>query len=271
MAVPRTLNQIASLCILSLFVFFYLRYIERRTIFYPDKKIEFLPRDVGLNSEEVFFNTSDGIQISAWFVPHPQARHTILFAHGNAGNISHRIEKLKFFYDLGCNILIFDYRGYGKSQGRPSEKGIYLDAKAAYDYLLSRHISADAIIGYGESIGGAVVIDLAYKNKLGGLIVDGCFSCAKDMAKFIYPFIPYWVFSSRFNSEAKISSIKIPKLIIHSVNDEIVPYKLGHKLYGSALEPKEFLQIRGGHNSCFYESEEILREKVGDFLKRIPR
>lgn len=247
----------------------YLRFIEKRTIFYPTKEIECSPQELNLDFEEVFFKTQDNITLNGWFVSAKEGNvsYTILFCHGNAGNISHRIEKLKFFSDLGYSVFIFDYRGYGKSEGRPSEKGMYLDCKGGYDYLISsRKISAEQIIGYGESLGGAAIVDLASGNKLRALIIDSTFTSAKDMVKVIYPFMPPWIFSSRFNSLDKIKFINVPKLIIHSINDEIVPFKLGKKLFDSASSPKEFLEIRGEHNSCFYESEDILREKISDFL-----
>jgi len=251
-------------------VFFYLRYIERRTIFYPDKKLEFSPPQLGLDKfEDVFFVTADKIRLHGWFIPVENSRKTVLYCHGNAGNISHRIEKAMFFNRLGCSVFIFDYRGYGKSAGRPSEQGLYRDVEAAYEYLLSRPVDAGRIVGYGESLGGAVIIELAYGRRLSALISDSAFSSAKDMANYIYPYLPHWLFSSRFDSLQKVKQINIPKLFIHSVNDEIVPFELGRKLYEAAGDPKEFLQIHGGHNSCFYESEEILEDKIGYFLDRL--
>lgn len=265
----KGLSQLLSLIIILALFVTYLRYIERRSLFYPAKEIEYLPKDLGLVSEDIFFKTPDNLKLNGWFISAKDARYTILFCHGNAGNISHRLEKLKFFQELGNNVFIFDYRGYGRSQGSPFEKGLYHDVQGAYDYLLSKKISPERIIGYGESIGGAVIIDLASQKRLGGLIIEGTVSNAKDMVRIIYPFLPYWVLSSRWDSLNKIKSITIPKLIIHSINDEIVPYKLGRKLFESAPEAKEFLKIQGGHNSCFFESEQILREKIADFLKRL--
>jgi fermentation-respiration switch protein FrsA (DUF1100 family) len=243
--------------------------MEARTIFYPMREIEFLPKEINLDYEDIFLKTPDSTQINGWFIPSKNSRYTILFCHGNAGNISHRLEKIKFFYELGCNIFIFDYRGYGRSKGRPSEKGLYLDAKTAYDYLLSRNILPEQIVGYGESLGGAIIIDLAFRNMLKGIIIDSTPSSAKDMVKVLYSFLPHWIFSSRLDSENKIKSISIPKLIIHSANDEIVPYNLGRKLYENASQPKYFLTIHGGHNSCFFESQDILREKIAEFLHKL--
>jgi len=260
-----TLYALLLFLILGAF-FVFLRYFERSSIFYPGKVIEFLPQEVGLDFEDVFFRTSDNLKLNGWFVPCAGAKFTLLFCHGNAGNISHRLEKIKFFQRLGCNVFIFDYRGYGLSQGSPSEKGLYLDTQAAYAYLLSRPVQENQIIGYGESLGSAAIIDLAQRHQLAALIIEGAFSSAKDMSKNIYPFLPYWIFSVRFDSQTKIKSIVAPKIIIHSLNDEIVPYALARRLYEAAALPKEFLQIRGGHNSCFYDSEPLLKEKIADFL-----
>lgn len=266
----KGLYQILFLGIFIGLTVIYLRYIERRTIFYPTREIEYLPNQLGLEFEEIFFKTSDNIDINGWFMPSPNARYTLLFCHGNAGNISHRLEKLEFFHILGLNVFIFDYRGYGKSQGKPSEDGIYLDTLASYEYLLSRKITPKQIIGFGESLGAAAIIDLAFRKELGGLIIEGGFSSAKDMVKAIYsPLLPHWIFASRFDNINKIKSVKAPKLIIHSINDEIVPYRLGKMLYENAINPKEFLQIHGGHNLCFFESSDILKEKISNFINQL--
>ena len=265
------LSAHAFLALVTIVAFvLYLRFIEKRSLFYPEKEIAGKPDDLGMPYTDVNVRSSDGTTLNGWLIVGPAAKYTVLFAHGNAGNISHRIEKLKFFSKLGCNVFIFDYRGYGRSQGRPSEKGFYLDIAAAYEYLISRGIAPENIIGYGESLGGAVIIDGAVKKRMAALIIDSSFTSAKDMIKFLYPFLPHWVFARRFDSVAKIKTIGIPKLIIHSGNDEIVPFRLGRKLYDEAATPKEFLEIRGAHNSNFFESEDILKEKIADFITRIP-
>ncbi len=248
----------------------YLRFTEKRIIFYPSGEIELTPQDIGLKYEDVFFNSADGVKLNAWFVPGLKEKATFIFCHGNAGNISHRLEKVKAFHDLDYNVLVFDYRGYGKSQGSPSEEGLYADTQAAYDYLLGRGVESSKIIGFGESLGGAAIIDLASKNELGALIVESTFSSGRDMSKVIYPYIPPWVFSSRFDSVEKIKRVSAPKLVIHSINDEIVPYRLSRKLYDAASQPKEFFEIRGGHNSGFFECEELAKEKLASFLNNLP-
>ncbi len=247
----------------------YIRYIESKSIFFPMKKIEFTPDFVNLVYEDVYIKTQDNIKINGWFFPKDNAKYTILFCHGNAGNIGHRLEKIVMLLDMGVNVFIIDYRGYGNSKGKPSEKGIYLDTKAGYDYLVNtRKIQPEHIILYGESIGGAAVIDLASKTKVGALITEETFSSAVDMAKRIYPFLPSFLFSVRFDSLTKIKKVNAPKLIIHSINDEIVPFELGKKLYDAAKEPKQFAEIIGGHNTAFLDSKEKYAASIKAFLKR---
>jgi len=248
----------------------YLRYFERHSIFFPMKEMKCFPSEVGLEYEEIYFQADDKIILNGWFLPRKNARYTLIFCHGNAGNLGHRLEKLKFFHELGLNVFIFDYRGYGKSMGAPSEIGIYRDAQAAYDYLIFRKISPERIISYGESIGGAVAIDLSSKNKVGALIAADTMTSAKEMVQEFYIIVPYWIFSSRFDSLSKIKKVSVPKLLVHSINDEIVPYGLGRRLYEAAPEPKEFVKIRGGHNSCFFGSRSIIYDRIADFLKRLP-
>lgn len=269
MAIQNMAKNFLSLAVIIICFFIYLRYIERRSIYFPMKTIETKPNVIGLSFEEVNFKTSDDLKLNGWFIPYKDAKDTVLFCHGNAGNISHRLEKIAIFHNMGLNVFIFDYRGYGKSQGSPGEKGLYKDVEAAYQYLISSgDISPDNIIAYGESIGGAVAIDLATKQKVKALITEETFSSVKDMVKIIYPFLPYFIFQSRFDSVSKIKNIKVPKLIIHSVDDEIVPFRLGEKLFDAAAPPKEFLKIRGGHNTAFLDSDELFRAGISSFLRR---
>lgn len=261
---------IIYLILFCIFVFVYARYIELRSIFFPMKQIEITPKEENLNYEDVYFKTEDGLSLNGWLVKNPKAKATILFFHGNAGNISHRIEKIVIFNQLGLNVFIIDYRGYGRSQGRASEEGIYKDARAAFDYLYGRpDINNKKIIAYGESIGGAVAIDLATKRGVSCLIVDSSFTSAKDMVRKFYPFIPPFLFKTKFDSAKKVKDIKSDKLFIHSINDEIVPFEFGQKLYEEALPSKELLKIHGGHNSGFLESKELIVEKLKTFLQNL--
>lgn len=258
---------LVAFCIGGLF-FLLLRLLEPHLIFFPAKEMMVSPKEFGLSFEDVFFNTTGHRKLHGWFIPAGEARRTVFFCHGNAGNISYRIDKLIFFNRLGCNVFIFDYRGYGKSEGQPSEQGLYQDAQAAYDYLRLRGIPAEQIVGYGESIGGAAVVELASKHSMSAIILDSLFTNIKDMVKNHYPIIPHWILSSRFDSKMKIASIKIPKLIIQSDTDEIVPASLGAALFEAAAPPKEFLRIHGSHNEGFFESEKVIEEKFREFLSR---
>ncbi len=248
----------------------YVRYLEATTVFHPDRKIKGTPAQVGLKFENIYFRTQDKSLINGWFIKYRHARSTVLYLHGNAGNISDRLDKISTFHDMGVNVFIIDYRGYGKSQGRPSEHGIYEDALAAYDYLLTREdVPPDKICVYGASLGGAVAIELATKRKTSGLIIDSSFSSAADMAKTIYPFVPAFFLQTKMDSINKIKKITVAKLFIHSRDDELVPFRLGRKLFAAALNPKEFLEVKGHHNDSHIYSREIWGTGVRDFLRRL--
>jgi fermentation-respiration switch protein FrsA (DUF1100 family) len=249
-------------------LFVYIRYLERRGIYYPAREINFYPSDVNLTFEEIFVTTLDKLKINAWYIPSQQAKFTLLFCHGNAGNLMDRLDKIQVFHSIGVNIFIFDYRGFGKSQGRPGEQGIYLDAQAAYGYLVNTlKVNPSEIILYGESLGSAVAIDLARKKAVGGLIIEGGFSCGKDMAAKIYPFLPRFIFSDIFDSLAKIKEIHAPVLFIHSREDEIVPLRLAYKLYQQANPPKEFVELSGNHNVSFFDHLEKVTSSVSAFIR----
>lgn len=257
------------LIIFVIFFFIFTRYLENTSIFYPSRAIRFTPAEIGLSFEDVFLKTEDGVVIHGWFIPVDSPKGTLIFLHGNAGNIGDRLEKIQLFNGMGLNIFIVDYRGYGKSKGRPSEEGVYKDARAVYDHLARRPgIGTDRIFAYGASLGGAVAIDLATKRNLSGLMIDSTFSSAVDMAKRMYPFIPSFLVRSKFDSIRKVRDVRIPKLFIHSPEDDIVPFEMGDKLYQAAAEPKVFLETAGDHNYGHIDSREKLREGMETFLAR---
>lgn len=248
----------------------YVKYIESRAVFFPVKTVEFYPSLINLSFQDLYITTPDKIKINAWLILHPKAKYTLLFCHGNAGNNADRLDKLKMLWDLGLNILIIDYRGYGKSEGHPSEQGLYQDAEAAYEYLVNdRKILPEQIILYGESLGTSVVIDLAARVKVRALIVEGGFSSGRDMARILYPFLSTFLFSDRFNSLEKIKKIEAPKLFIHSPDDEIVPFKLAKKLYNAASGAKEFIEINGDHNNAFLDSQEKYLSSISAFIEKL--
>lgn len=258
------------LLILSGILLLALRLFEFHAIYFPEKTLRDDPSAYGLQFENISFETTDHQVLHGWFVPAKGGQDTVLFCHGNAQNISYRLEKSAFFHQLGMNVFLFDYRGYGRSQGRPSEQGLYRDVDAAYHYLISRGISRDRIIGYGESLGAAVMVDLAFRQPMKALVLEGAFTNIKDMAAVYYPLIPRFMIFTRFDSRQKIASIKIPKLMIHSKDDQVVPFYLGKKLFEAAAPPREFLEIRGGHSEGFYQFRSLIQKKLVDFLKTVP-
>ncbi|MFH1339204.1 MAG: alpha/beta hydrolase [Candidatus Omnitrophota bacterium] len=263
-----------AILVFLVFIFAYLKYFERRGIYYPTKEIILTPKDIGLKYEDIFFQTQEGLSLNGWFIPSQGPRGTLLFCHGNAGNISYRVEIIQIFNELNLNVFIFDYRGYGRSQGNPSETGLYRDARAAYDYLLSRQdVDKEKIIIYGKSIGANVAINLASGADAACLIADGGFTSAYDMGKKLFPYLPIkWVIAVKFDAEEKIKNIAIPKLIIHSKDDEVVPLKLGRKLFEAASQPKEFYLMQGTHNEAIFIHKEEYSSRVDRFLREyLPR
>lgn len=243
------------------------RFIESTSLFYPTRDLLYNPHDFGLNFEDIYFSTQDGSKLNGWYVPADKSRATVLFFHGNAGNIGDRMGKIQLFHNLNLNVFIFDYRGYGKSAGKPTEKGMYEDALAAYDHLIARQDTAkDKIVLYGASLGGTAAIDLATKRKVRGLILDSTFTNAQDMARRIYPFIPSFMLTLQLDSLSKVKNLTVPKLFIHSVDDEMVPYDLGKKLYESAALPKEFVSIQGSHNDGHVYDEEKFVGAIDQFI-----
>ena len=230
---------------------------QSRLVYFPQKNVLSKPSDIGLGYEQVELTTSDNIKLDAWYIPAAQAKFTVLFCHGNAGNIGHRLDSLAIFHSLGLNCLIFDYRGYGNSGGRPSETGTYLDARAAWDWLVeNKKIPAENIIIFGRSLGGAVAANLAGQTQPTGLVLESCFTSFVDIAKHYYPLLPVKIFARfDYNTIESVKKISCPLLVIHSPDDEIIPFKMGQKLYDIASVPKQFAQISGGHNEGFVESE----------------
>jgi len=239
-------------------------------IYVPEKTITHNPNNIGLAYEEVSVRTKDGLSISGWYIPAKNEKAVILFCHGNAGNISSRLDSISIFNNLSLSVLIFDYRGYGKSGGRPSEAGTYLDAEAAWDYLVNvKKIPPGRIIVYGRSLGGAVAAEIALRRSPAALIVESGFTSVPDLGQKIYPWLPVRLISKfHYATIDKIGTIKCPKLIIHSRKDDIVPFEHGRALYEKASPPKEFLEIRGGHNDGFLLSGMTYTGGMEEFLER---
>lgn len=237
-------------------------------IYFPSGNIVATPANAGLEYDDLRIETSDGVDISAWFVPAADRRGTLLFCHGNAGNISHRIDSIKVFNSLGLDVLIFDYRGYGTSSGSPSEEGTYLDALASYRYLTETlGIPDSEIVLFGRSLGASVAARLASRNPAAGLILDSAFTSITDLGAELYPLIPIRHISRfSYNTTEYLKDVKAPVMVIHSSDDEIIPFSHGERIYSSISGKKKFLRLRGSHNDGFVRSSPAYIKAVSGFL-----
>lgn len=248
--------------------------IERHFIYFPVLELEAAPSYFGLSFEDIYFMTEDGIRLHAWFVPGEKSP-TWLWFHGNAGNISHRLENLALIHDqLGINIFLFDYRGYGNSQGSPSEKGIYLDGEAAIEYLHSRNdIRNNQIIYFGRSLGAAIAVKMAARHPPAGLILESAFPSIPHMVRHLYPFLPVWPFlGTRYDAISVIGQVQTPLLMLHGNKDTIVPLELGQKLFEAAKGDKSFYIIPGaGHNDTYLAGGENYFQELRRFVIKLER
>lgn len=258
----------SAYALLAAFLFF----AQSHLVYFPQTGRDFIatPEQLELPYESVTLRTQDGLTLHGWFVPAQAARGTVLFFHGNAGNISHRIDYLSMFHRLGYQTFIFDYRGYGQSSGTPSEPGTYADAEAAWNYLVEeKGIQPDRIALFGESLGGAVAAWLAAHERPGLLVLASAFTSLPDMAEKIYPFLPVRLLSRfNYNTLEYLRSVVCPVLIAHSPQDEIVPFAHGQALYEAAPEPREFIELEGGHNDGFIFMREAWMRALSEFMAR---
>lgn len=250
--------------------------LQPKLLFRPFTEMIATPADWGLAYEDVWLTADDGAQLHAWFLPASARRnrspHTLLFLHGNAGNISHRAASLAIFADLGLDVLIVDYRGYGQSGGRPSEDGLYADATAAWRWLThTRGVAPADIVVFGRSLGGAVATELSARVQPGALIVESSFTDVESMARLHYPLLTLLMpLRYRFPSAEHLARVRCPVLVLHSPDDGIVPFAHGEALYAVASEPKRFVELLGGHNEGFLDSQPRYQQELAAFLDRRP-
>ena len=244
---------------------------EKKIIYYPHKYPtgNWNAQSFGIEVEDVFFKSLDGISLHGWYVPTDEPQATLLWFHGNAGNITHRIENILLLKPLKLSIFIFDYRGYGRSRGKPDELGLYKDSLAAYDFLIrEKKVAIETLFLFGRSLGGVCAVEVASKRPATGLILESTFTSAQDMVKNMFPILPLGQFiKSRFNAIETIATVRIPKLFLHGTDDEIVPYLLGRRLYNAAPQPKQFYDIQGSrHNDTYIMGGEPYIDRIGQFL-----
>ena len=245
---------------------------QDKLAYYPQigREIHSTPRDHRLDYEQLTLTTADGERLDAWFIPAPQTHGTALILHGNAGNMSHRMDTIAMFHRLGYSVLIFDYRGYGRSTGQPSEEGLYRDAQTAWDHLTrQRGIAPQRIVLFGESLGGAVAAWLAAREQPGALVLSSVFTSAPDLAADLYPWLPTkGLVRMLYDTRAALAQTSSPVLVAHSQDDEIIPFRHGQRLFEAAPDPKVFLQLAGGHNDGFIFMRPAWVEVLSDFLDK---
>jgi uncharacterized protein len=244
-------------------------------IFFPEPLISTTPQSVGLAFEDVYVTTSDGVRINGWYVPAAGSTVTLLWFHGNAGNLSDRVHQLRQLHDqLRVDVFMIDYREYGRSEGTVSEAGTYLDAEAALASLRGRpDSSAHRIVYYGQSLGSAVAVELARRTPPDGLVLESPFLSVQEMAKVAMPWLPIGgLISTRYDSLSKIGAIHAPLLILHGDRDEVVPYAHGRRLFAAANGPKRFYTIVGAHhNDTYIVGGNGYFTALREFLSSLPR
>ena len=263
---PYILSLVALFAIL--FIAFYNR-IENFYVFFPQTEFDITPEALHMKYRNVSFYTEDGERLHGWFFPGRKEAPVILYCHGNACNISHLLGYAGLLLKKNLQVFLFDYRGYGKSTGSPSEKGIYMDVQAAYDYLIDQEkIPPGRIVMAGHSIGAAAAIDLMTRNYARSIIIESAFTSTKDLSREIFPIsVISFLLPANYNNLWKIAKINAPKLIIHGQDDEIVPFEMGKKLFEASKDPKYFYPIAGaGHNNTFIEWGDGYFKTLEDFI-----
>lgn len=243
---------------------------KNRFLYYPVRAIIETPDRHGLAYEDLYFTAIDGIRLNGWWLPVKNSRGTVLFCHGNGGNISYMLDRVRIYHSLKLNVLFFDYRGYGLSGGEPTEEGTYRDAAAAWDYLVSKkRILPERIVVIGWSLGGPVAAWLCRTRNPGALVLESTFTSAADVAAGMYPHTPVrLIFGDTYNTAGFITRVRCPVLVVHSPEDDIIPYQLGQRLFRLAPGRKEFLVIHGSHNGGYAESVGVYMKGLDLFFSK---
>jgi len=243
---------------------------QGKLLYQPRRGLEGKPSEILLAYEDVSFETTDGLTLHGWWVPADNAAATIIFCHGNAGNISHRLESIRIFNRIGLNTFIFDYRGYGESDGSPDETGTYLDADAAWRYVTgTRKVAPERLFVGGRSLGGAIAAHLAWKQSPCGVILESTFTSLPDLAAELYPFLPVRVLSKfEYDTKAIINDIRCPLLIVHSPEDDLIPFSHARELMEARRGPKDLLEIQGDHNYGWLDSGKGYTDGLSRFITK---
>ncbi len=258
--------RVGALVIVGLTVFLY--FFQQVYLFQPEEEILRTPESLGLEFENVNIETEGDIYIKGWYIPAADQKGVVLFCHSNYGNISYYLDAVFFINSLGFSTFIFDYQGYGKSRGRPSEEGTYADVRASWNYLrYKRNIPAENIIVWGRSLGAAIATDLVFDHTPRAMILESGFSSFPTVAKDYFPYVPVQLIARYdYNNLEKIKHADCPVMVVHSRDDEIIDFYHGQQIFKAANPPKRFLEISGSHNDCYFESGEKYEQGIEAFL-----
>lgn len=259
------------------------RWFENSRVYHPSRHLDATGKELGGAFEDVFFKASDGTELNGWFYPPETSSRcadvAFLNCHGNGGNIGDRLGLYRAMLETGPGVFSFDYRGYGRSRGNPSEEGTYLDAQAAYRWLRQKGFAARNIIAYGESLGGGIASELCLREETGGLILQSTFTSLPDIGAELYPYLPVrWVGRIKYDTRGKLPRIKVPVLVMHSRDDDLIGFRHSERNFAAANGPKFFCELQGGHNDPAWEAPEfggavrkfleVVKSKNGEVVKR---
>jgi len=252
-----------------LLIYFVLRWFEHHQVYQPFAALEANGDALGRPFEEVHFSASDGVKLHGWFFPAGTNSHradlAVLICHGNGGNISHRLGFCEVMLETGVNVFVFDYRGYGRSEGRPSEQGTYRDAQAAHQWLRQKDFTN--IVAYGESLGAGVVAELALRESLAGAVLQSSFTSIPNIGAELFPWLPVrWISTIKYDTRSKLPRLKIPVLVMHSRADMLIPFTHGEENFAAANEPKMFWELKGDHNDFLEVDRARFLEGMEKFL-----
>jgi fermentation-respiration switch protein FrsA (DUF1100 family) len=246
-----------------------LRWFEHKQIYFPSRAMDAAPGQLGRPFEDVFIPVERGERVNAWYFPaQSSASPVMLVCHGNAGNISQRLDLGALLLEAGAGVLLLDYRGYGRSDGKPGEENSYRDVQAAYHWLTGKGIAGKNIIGYGESLGGGMVSELAMRETLGGLILQSTFTSIPDVGAELFPWLPVRLISTiKYNTRAKLPKLRLPVLILHSRQDDLIAFHHAEENFAAANEPKFLREISGRHNDALWSSRPAMLAAIREFLQ----
>ncbi len=269
----RWLKHLARLVLVLGALYVMLRWFEHSQVYHPTRGFDAEPAAFGLRAEDAAFQAADGVKLHGWFFPAltDSATNNLVFlvSHGNGGNISHRLGQARGLLQTGAAVFLYDYRGYGRSAGRPSEKGTYLDAQAAGAWLRQKGFAATNIISYGESLGGAVAAELAVSEPVGGLVLQSTFTSVPNLGSELFPWLPVrWLGTIKYDTLSKLPRVTVPVLVMHSRRDSLIGFQHAERNFTAARDPKFFAELLGDHNDPVWE-EPAYAAAVGKFLEAI--